>query len=148
MPRLSRRRVLGGLAATVPASLISHRALGQAGGPSSPAEIDLTKAKAEGKVQLYTSLDTKIVDSVIGPFKHKYGIDVQYYRGGSNDVTSKVLAEADAGRLQVDMVDASDLAAILLMKERGLLKPFKSEVAAGCRRKPARSGRQRGSPIA
>jgi hypothetical protein len=87
-------------------------------------EIDLAKAKAEGKVLLYTSLDTKIVDSVIGPFKGKHGIDVQYYRGGSNDVTSKVLAEADAGRVQVDMVDASDLAAILLMKERGLLKTW------------------------
>jgi iron(III) transport system substrate-binding protein len=51
---------------------------------------------------------------------------VQYFRGGSSDVTSKVLAEADAGRPQADMVDASDLAALLLMKERGLLKPFAS----------------------
>ena len=74
---------------------------------------------------LYTSLDIKIVDAVIKPFKDKHGIDVQYYRGGSNDVTSKVLSEAAAGRLQVDMVDASDLAAVLLMKERGLLKPFR-----------------------
>ena len=118
MPRLSRRRVLGGLAATAPASLIPHRALGQGAGPSSQAEIDLAKAKAEGKVMLYTSLDTKIVDAVIKPFNDKYGIDVQYYRGGSNDVTSKVLAEADAGRLQVDVVDASDLAAILGKKKR------------------------------
>jgi iron(III) transport system substrate-binding protein len=126
MPRLSRRKVLRGLVATAPATLIASRAIGQSGGPSSPAEIDLAKAKAEGKVVLYTSLDIKIVDSVIRPFKDKHGIDVQYYRGGSNDVTSKVLAEADAGRLQVDMVDASDLAAVLLMKERGLLKPFNS----------------------
>jgi len=127
MPRFSRRRVLECLAAAAPASLISYRAFGQADGPSSPAEINLAKAKAEGKVLLYTSLDIKIVDAIIKPFKDMHGIDVQYYRGGSNDVTSKVLAEADAGRLQVDMVDASDLAAILLMKERGLLKPFKSQ---------------------
>ena len=60
------------------------------------------------------------------PSSKKYGIEVQYFRGGSSDVTSKVLAEADAGRPQADMVDASDLAALLLMKERGLLKPFKS----------------------
>ena len=137
MPRLSRRTVLGGLAATAPATLITSRALGQSDAPSSPAEIDLAKAKIEGKVVLYTSLDIKIVDAVIKPFKEKHGIDVQYYRGGSNDVTSKVLAEADAGRLLVDMVDASDLAAILLMKERGLLKPFKSQsvpaVAPGLR---------------
>jgi iron(III) transport system substrate-binding protein len=133
--------VLGGLAATSSACIISHRGLAQASGPSSPAEIDLAKAKAEGKVLLYTSLDTKIVDSVIKPFKDKHAIDVQYYRGGSNDVTSKVLAEADAGRVQVDMVDASDLAAILLMKERGLLKPFESAsqsaVATGLRDRDA-----------
>lgn len=137
MPRLSRRTVLGGLAATAPATLVTRRALGQSDAPSSPAEIDLTKAKTEGKVVLYTSLDIKIVDAVIKPFKEKHGIDVQYYRGGSNDVTSKVLAEADAGRLLVDMVDASDLAAILLMKERGLLKAFQSQslpaVAPGLR---------------
>ena len=130
MRRLPRRAVLAGVAATASVPFVSRLAWGQVGSPTSPADIDLAKAKAEGKVVLYTSLDTKIVDAVIKPFKDKYGIDVQYYRGGSNDVTSKVLAEADAGRLQVDMVDASDLAAILLMKERGLLKPFKSESQA------------------
>jgi iron(III) transport system substrate-binding protein len=45
-------------------------------------------------------------------------------------VTSKILAEADAGRGLADMVDASDLAALLLMKERGLLKPFRSAAIA------------------
>ena len=52
---------------------------------------------------------------------------MEYFRGGAADVTAKVLAEADAGRTQVDMVDASDLAALLLMKERKLLKSFKSK---------------------
>jgi len=96
------------------------------GGPSEPAQIDLAKARAEGKVVLYTSLDTQIVDAIIAAFKKKHGIDVEYFRGGSADVTSKVLAEADAGRLQADMVDASDLAALLVMKDKGLLKPIKS----------------------
>ena len=95
-----------------------------------PSEIDVDKAKAEGKVQLYTSLDTKIVDAITGPFKEKYGISVEYFRGGSADVTSKVLAEADAGGIQADMVDASDLAALLLMKERGLLLEKKSDADA------------------
>jgi iron(III) transport system substrate-binding protein len=130
MRKLTRRAVLGHLAVTASITVIPRGALGQAAGPAGAPEIDVAKAKAEGKVQLYTSLDTKIVDAVIKPFREKHGIDVQYYRGGSNDVTSKVLAEADAGRLQVDVVDASDLAAILLMKERGLLKAFKSESQA------------------
>ena len=129
MQGITRRRALTGVASGLLLTVISRSASAQGAGPAAAAEIDLAKAKAEGKVLLYTSLDTKIVDGVIAPFKARYGIDVQYYRGGSNDVTSKVLAESDAGRVQVDMVDASDLASIMFMKDRGLLKPFKSASA-------------------
>jgi iron(III) transport system substrate-binding protein len=80
-------------------------------------------------VVLYTSLDTQIVDAIISSFTEQYGINVEYFRGGSADVTSKVLAESDAGRLQADIVDASDVAALLLMKERGILKPYRSPAA-------------------
>lgn len=95
--------------------------------PSSAAQIDLDRAKAEGKVVIYTSLDTQIVDAMNKVFSAKYGIAVQYFRGGPGDVTSKILAEADAGRPQADIVDAGDLASVLLMKERGLLSPFRSD---------------------
>ena len=124
--RIARRSVIKGLAAGSLLTVIGRGAWAQAHGPAEAGQIDVAKAKAEGKVVLYTSLDTQIVDAINAGFKQKYGIEVQYFRGGSSDVTSKVLAEADAGRPQVDMVDASDLAALLLMKERKLLKPFKS----------------------
>ncbi len=94
---------------------------------------------------LYTSLDTKNRRRCIGPFKAKYGIDVKYYRGGSNDVTSKVLAESDAGRVQVDMVDASDLASIMLMKDRGLLKTVQVAVDRRRHSQPARRRRHVGT---
>ena len=123
---IARRSVIKGLAAGSAATLIGPDAWAQPAGPTEAAQIDVAKAKAEGGILLYTSLDTQIVDAIIAAFRAKYGIEVQYFRGGSSDVTSKVLAEADAGRPQVDMVDASDLAALLLMKERGLLKSFKS----------------------
>ena len=124
-----RRSVLKTLAAGGSATLIGRSAWGQAAGVSDASQIDVAKAKAEGKVVLYTSLDTQIVDAINAAFTKKYGIEAQYFRGGSSDVTSKVLVEADAGRPQADMVDASDLAGLLLMKERGLLKPFKSPAA-------------------
>jgi iron(III) transport system substrate-binding protein len=122
MLEMRRRRVLGGLlAGAATAALVpTLRAQGAAG------TINLEQARAEGTVTLYTSLDTKIVDSIIASFTEKYGIKVEYFRGGSADVTSKVLAEADAGRLQADIVDASDVAALLLMKERGILKAYRS----------------------
>ena len=125
--RIGRRSVLRGLAASCSITVLPSGVFAQASGPSDASQIDVAKAKAEGKVVFYTSLDTQIIDAVIAPFKEKYGINVEYFRGGAADVTSKVLAEADAGRTQVDMVDASDLAALLLMKERRLLKPFKSK---------------------
>jgi iron(III) transport system substrate-binding protein len=125
MTQLPRRTVLLGLAA---AGLGASTLRGRAADPvDSFKKIDVDKAKAEGKVVLYTSLDTKIVDAIIESFKKQYGIPVEYFRGGSADVTSKVLAESDANRIQADIVDASDLAAILVMKDKGLLRPFESE---------------------
>ncbi len=126
MKKLPRRTILKGMAAA-PFVLAGRSSWGASGAPTMSSEIDIDKAKAEGRVLLYTSLDTKIVDAITGPFKEKYGISVEYFRGGSADVTSKVLAEADAGGIQADMVDASDLAALLLMKERGLLLEKKSD---------------------
>ncbi len=101
-----------------------------AAGTASAGAIDIDKAKKEGVVQLYTSLDTQIVDSVIKPFKDKYGIDVQYYRAGSAQVTGKVLQEADAGKIQADMVDASDVGAFLELKRRGILTPYQAVVGS------------------
>lgn len=128
---LPRRVLIKGIAAAAATNAVAAGAArAQTSGPQDAAAIDIEKAKAEGKAVLYTSLDTQIVDAVIAPFKQKYGIDVQYFRGGAADVTSKILAEADAGRPQADMVDASDLAALLAMKARKLLKPFGSAAVA------------------
>jgi len=98
-------------------------------GTPAASQVDIEKAKDEGKVSLYTSLDTKIVDAIVASFKEQYGIDVEYFRGGSADVSGRVLAESDAGNLQADIVDASDVGAFLVMKEKGLLKPYRSPVA-------------------
>lgn len=115
MGNTTRRAVLGGMAA---ASLLPASVHAQ--------QPDIDKAKTQGRVMLYTSLDTKLVDAIITAFTAKYGIKVEYYRGGSADVTGKTLAEADAGHMQADVVDASDLGAFLAMQQRGLLQPYRS----------------------
>ncbi|MBN8892666.1 MAG: hypothetical protein ABS99_00635 [Acetobacteraceae bacterium SCN 69-10] len=116
------RRRLGGMAVALGAAAAWRPARAQTG-------ADVAKAKAEGAVMLYTSLDTKIVDAIIKPFTAQYGIKVEYYRGGSADVTAKVLAEADAGQIRADIVDASDIGAFLAMKQRGLLRAYDSPAA-------------------
>lgn len=113
-------RIVGPMCALAAGATVSARATAAATG------ADVAKAKSEGSVMLYTSLDTKIVDAIIKPFQEQYGIKVQYYRGGSADVSSKVLAEAAARRIQADIVDASDVGAFLAMKSLGILKPYES----------------------
>lgn len=135
----SRRRILqltgGGISLAAAGGLLSRPGtLARQGTPatgSTPAasQVDVEKAKDEGNVSLYTSLDTKIVDAIVASFKEEYGIDVEYFRGGSADVSGRVLAEADAGNLQADIVDASDVGAFLAMKEKGLLKAYRSPAA-------------------
>lgn len=133
-PRLTRRRLLRRAGVAAGASIGLARLFDLS--PAVPVLLaqattgaDLAKAKREGTVMLYTSLDTKIVDTIIKPFQERYGIKVQYYRGGSADVSSKVLAEADAGRVQADIVDASDVGAFIAMKKRGLLRSYDSPAA-------------------
>ena len=83
--RIGRRSVLKGLAASYSITVLPSGVFAQASGPSDASQIDVAKAKAEGKVVFYTSLDTQIVDAVIAPFKEKYGINVEYFRGGAAD---------------------------------------------------------------
>jgi iron(III) transport system substrate-binding protein len=127
MSRISRRSFVWGLPAV---AVLSGTRFAHAAAPADYKAIDIAAAKAEGKVVVYASLDGQTLDSVIAGFKAKYGIPVEYFRGSSNDVVAKVFAEAQAGRVQVDVIDTSDVAAIMLMKEKGLLRPFGSESAA------------------
>lgn len=128
----SRRSLLqmtaGGLGLAMAGGLTSGQRTAAQGTPAA-SQVDIEAAKQEGKLVLYTSLDTQIVDTIIAAFSELHGIEVEYFRGGSADVSGRVLAEADAGGPQADIVDASDVGAFLAMKERELLKPYRSPVA-------------------
>lgn len=97
---------------------------GAAVGPN--FKVDVEQAKKEGKLLFYTSLDPKMVEKIIAAFKAKYGIEVEYFRAGSAQVSNKVFTEAEAGGIKADTIDISDVAAFLAMKEKGLLQPYKS----------------------
>src|SRR4029453_15737653 len=80
---IAARSLIKGVAASCAFPLMRSPGRAQPAGPEEAAKIDVEKAKAEGKVVLYTSLDTQIVDAINQPFTQKYGIAVQYFRGGS-----------------------------------------------------------------
>ncbi len=79
-------------------------------------------AKKEGQVTWYT---TQIVNQLVGPlskaFETKYGVKVNYIRADAAEVALRVMNEARAGRVQVDVFDGT-LTSAALKKENLVLQ--------------------------
>ena len=61
-------------------------------------------AKKEGTLTLYTTIAEKDLPALIKPFEAKYGVKVVVWRAGTDKVLQRTLAEAAAGRHEVDAV--------------------------------------------
>src|SRR5262245_65121525 len=84
----------------------------------------IESAKKEGKVVWYTTL---IVNQAIRPlkeaFERKYpGIELQYARADESPTAAKILAEAQAGRLQADVFDG--ISNMVPLKRAGIVAPY------------------------
>jgi iron(III) transport system substrate-binding protein len=88
-----------------------------------PALVD--KARREGAVTLYTSM--QVVDSrpLSEAFEKKYGVKVNLWRASGEKVAQRVLAESRAGRNDVDVVE-TDGAQIEILHREKQLAPFES----------------------
>ncbi len=83
-------------------------------------------AKKEGKLLWYTTL---IVDQVVRPVKEAFEkeypfVQIEFYRGNSENVVRKVLAENQAKRYDADLVDGTVSA--VMVKRAGFLQRFYS----------------------
>lgn len=93
--------------------------------PSHAADSALVEAaKKEGKVVWYTTL---IVNQAIRPlkdaFERKYpGIELQYARADESPTAAKILAEAQAGRVQADVFDG--ISNMVPLKRAGIVAPY------------------------
>ena len=74
-------------------------------------------AKKEGKLVVYGSLESGIMDEMEKAFTRKYGIPVDYFRAASNKTLDRVLTEARAGRTLSDVVVTNRGPMLLLKKE-------------------------------
>lgn len=81
----------------------------------------IAAAKKEGKLVLYSSRPTDMENPVVAAFKQKYGIDVELYRAGGEDVTRKYELEVKANQHRVDFMHHSDIALAISLARRGLL---------------------------
>jgi len=79
-----------------------------AAGDYSARELALIEAaRIEGSVTVYSSLPVPIMTPVAAAFREKYGIETSIWRGGSEEILQRSVAEARAGRHMVDVVETA-----------------------------------------
>jgi iron(III) transport system substrate-binding protein len=83
-----------------------------------PQSGDVHEAKKEGKVVVYGSLESEIMEKVKAGFEKKQGIQVDYWRAASNKVLDRVLTEFRAVKPQHDVV-LTNRGPMLFMKKEG-----------------------------
>lgn len=88
-------------------------------------QILVDGAKAEGKIVWYTSL-SGVYRDMVDAFKRKYPfIEVDVFRGGSNDLTPRIINEAQAGRPVADALESTP-GLLMALRDRNLLKAYVS----------------------
>ncbi len=121
---------------------LSHLALGAlavaanfslAQDPASPALDEsadrsarlVANARREGSLSLYASMAEKDLIRLVSEFERRYGIKVNVWRSGKNNVLRRAVTEARAGRFEVDVVHNPAPEMELLHRER-LLQEVRS----------------------
>jgi iron(III) transport system substrate-binding protein len=80
-------------------------------------------AKKEGKVVWYTAMAGGSYKELARAFEAKYGVTVEAYRGASRDLIAKMLAETQAKKYLMDVVESSP-PLLMLMRAMKRLTPF------------------------
>ena len=70
-------------------------------------QVLVNGAKKEGKVVWYTAMAGGSYKELARVFEAKYGITVEAYRGASRDLIAKMLAETQAKKFLMDVVESS-----------------------------------------
>ena len=79
-------------------------------------------AKKEGKLVWYTSLTAP--RDIANVFETKYpGIKVETYRAGPNDLTRRLITEAQSKRSIADLIETTP-ATLMMMRENKMLSPY------------------------
>lgn len=83
------------------------------------------QAKKEGKVVMYTSVPTFLLDQWKKQFAAKYpGVDLEYFRSGTGKVLARIETESRAGSLGGDLVWLADPTAFDGMVQQKLLRAY------------------------
>ena len=85
----------------------------------------LERARQEGSLTLYTSLNLKDSVPITEAFEKKYGVKVSLWRAGSEKVVQRTLTEARAGRFTPDVLETNGPEMEIFYREK-LLETFYS----------------------
>src|SRR6266550_6820070 len=108
MFEIERRFLLRSAAAAAALGLTPWRARAQTAadpshltGPDRTARL-IAGAKKEGALTLYSSAPIEVMSDVTKAFTKKYGVKVDLWRGGSEQILQRVLTEARGRRIAAD----------------------------------------------
>ena len=88
-------------------------------------EGSVEEPSAKMSVMLYSSMQDAQLAVIKEGFMKKYtNISMDYYRGGTGKVLTKLAAEEQAGNIMADMIWIADPSRYLAFKEKDLLLPY------------------------
>lgn len=118
--------------------LLTASMLSGCGGNNSATDSDDTTASGEkavgsnssevtGDIMIYTSAEDAFISEVCDMFNRRYPkANAQYYRSGTEEVISKIMAEKMTNSLQADLIMVSDAPTFESLKANDLLQPYDS----------------------
>jgi iron(III) transport system substrate-binding protein len=129
---VSRRHVLKVAGAAALAGGLPARVLSAAPPAASATPELIAAATKEGKLNFYTAMDLPVAERIAKAFEARYpGIGVRVERSGSERVFQRIAQEMGSGIRNVDIVNTSDAAHVIVWKRNGWLAPFvPADVAA------------------
>jgi iron(III) transport system substrate-binding protein len=94
------------LAVTVHAQTLTTAEVGKFTGPDRDARL-IAGAKKEGTLSLYSSAPIEVMRAVTDAFTKKYGVKVELWRAGSEQILQRVLTEARGRRYTADVMETA-----------------------------------------
>jgi iron(III) transport system substrate-binding protein len=97
-------------------------------GPDRTARL-IAGAKKEGALTLYSSAPIEVMTDVTNAFTRKYGVKVNLWRGGSEEILQRVVTEARGGRNAADVMETAGPNIEAANREK-LLQPVDTPIIA------------------
>ncbi|OSY35824.1 MULTISPECIES: ABC transporter substrate-binding protein [Pseudonocardia] len=90
------------------------------------ADRELYEAARDSSVSIFSGMGFETEDLTVRRFREETGIDAEFIRMPSNKLLERVLSEAGADRLSVDIVRTTDTKATDTLAEAGVLVPYRT----------------------